>query len=187
MGHAIDYGFLNAKTEKEAMKEGLALAEEFAYMNVDPYENPSRSYHGDFNFYNRTFTTWEDALDFFRNGFYKDGVCLVKKPSESLEHRYSEKIRKARMKKNEYWDNQLEKFRLRKSATVGCKMCGSRFPKEHINNLHCPSCGNPLYSSTVKERLKKYNKDINDIEDWYKGEIAKKGKPTYWYKVEVHC
>lgn len=187
MGHAIDYGFLDAKTEKKAMKEGLKKAEEFAYWNVDEQENPSRSYHGNFRFYDYMFNSEEEALDFFHQGFYKDGVCRVKVLSESKQKKYFEKIKNTEIAKSDYWNSLLDNFKNRKSATVGCKKCGKRFPKDIIRNLSCPSCHTRLITPSQKEKLEKYDKKLQKIKEEELRETKEKGKPKFFYKVEVHC
>ena len=188
MGHIMDYGFLDATTKEGAMREGLEIAQEFAYHNVDRYENPSGSYHNNFRFYDRVFNTVDEALDFFRDGFYKDGVCLVK-DSSGAKKRYQEKINKINQKEKEFKQKVIDIFKERASATVSCKECESRYTKEVALrfNLRCPVCNNWMVSNTVLESYKRFSVQREDAEKQYRKDCADTGKARYFYKVEVHC
>ena len=126
MGHAINYVFLTANTKDKAMKEGYALAEEWAMYNGD-HEEGSTNYHGDFKFYDREFNTEDEAIDFFNSlGSYCDGVCKVKEATKGARTKFAKIQDKVYTKKKELKDKAVEKFKERTSNSVGCKKCGTR-------------------------------------------------------------
>ena len=190
MGHAIGGGFLNAKTREEAMKEGLAEAEDFAFYNTDRYENEDGSYHGDFRFYDRVFNTEEEAEDFFDSlGAYCDGVVMVKQPSKSAQEKCNKAIERYRNKQQALKEKVLENFKERTSATVGCKKCGTRISGEVAlaRNLRCPNCGNWLAPDSAHKKYADYEEGIEQAKKQLAKDTAETGKPRYYAKYEVHC
>ena len=190
MGCSTGWGFLKAKTKGEAMKEGLALAEEYAFCNVDRYENPSGTYHNNFRFYDRVFNSEDEALEFFnRLGTYRDGVVMVKEASNSVQVKYDKKVYAINKKKLEFRASMIERFKERTSKTVGCKVCGTRIDSQTAlnRNLCCPNCGNWLVSDTVKAKYAKFDEQLEAARIQYLKDCAEGGKPRYWAKYSVHC
>lgn len=190
MGHVIGGGWLNAKTKEKAMQEGFADAQEFAEYNVDREENPFGDYHGDFMFYNRKFDDADDAMDFFSNlGAYKDGVVMAKKAPKSSVTRYYKTQERIRKKKAELREKALEKFKVRTSATVGCKECKTRIATKLAieRNLVCPTCRNWMAPDYIKAKDAKLDEDLKRAEIRLKEETKEKGEYHYWAKYEVHC
>lgn len=188
MGHIVDYTFLKATDKDRAMREGYALAEEFAYYNGDREEG-SDNYHGNFKFYDKTFNTEDDAIDFFDSlGSYCDGVCMVKEATKGAKTKYAKICDKVQKKKRELRDKALEKFKERTSATVGCKNCGTRITSEEAirRNLVCPNCRNWLVPDSYKEKLKKLDESLDVAEKQLANDTAESGKPRYWAKFEIH-
>ena len=83
----------------------------------------------------------------------------------------------------------IEAFKERKSASVGCKKCGTRIQAEVALNkkLICPNCNNWLVSDSYKQRYAKLDESLKLAEEQYKKDCAETGKPRYWAKYEVHC
>lgn len=189
MGHYVDGCFLKATTKEAAMKEGLAAAQEFAFYNVDRYENPSGTYHGRFRYYDRIFNSVDEALDFFDSlGFYKDGVVRIRVVSESAQAKYSNKVSSINKKRLEFLELVREKFKERTSKTVGCKKCGTRIDSQTAlnSNLYCPICGNWLVSNTTKERYAKFDEQLEDAKAKYIKDCSESKKMRYFAKFEVH-
>ena len=190
MGHAIGGGFLKATNKDAALKEGYADACEFAFYNVDRGENPSGSYDNSFRYYDKTFDTEDDAMDFFYSlGSYCDGVCKVKEAGKGATNRYNKKIAQIEQKKREFKENMIEKFKERKSKSVGCKKCNTRIDSDMAikRRLICPSCGNWLVTDTVKERYAKFDVQRELAEKQYAKDCASSDKVRFFAKYEVHC
>ena len=189
MGHSINYTFLKAADKDRAMKEGYALAEEWAEYNGDPEEG-SNNYHGNFRFYNKEFNTEDEAIEFFDSlGAYDDGVCIVKEATKGARTKFAKVQDRVYKKKQELKEKAIEKFKERTSATVGCKNCGTRTPSDIAlrHNLYCPNCRNWLVPDSYKERLKKLDETLRIAEKQLANDTAESGKPRYWAKFEVHC
>ena len=145
MGHMIGYDIIDAKSPEEAVKKGMAFAQEFADYYVDEEEDPTCSYHGNFKFYNKICVNEEEAQDFFNSlGPYRDGIVKIKMVSGSVLNKFNEQIKKQKIKQVKIKADCTEAFMARKSRTIGCKECGKRFNNNEINKcqLCCPNCGN---------------------------------------------
>lgn len=189
MGHAIGYFYLKAKTEEEARKEGLRIANEYAFNNVDRQENPSGSYHGNLLWFNRTFDCEDDAKAFFESkGSYVDGIVKVRQPDPSVLKKAQEKTNKLYVKIRQANQDAVDTFRLRTSTTIACKSCGSRCAKEIWlrNGLYCPVCRNWMATGTIKERVAKLNADIQSVKAELLENQRKSAVSRYFLKVEVH-
>lgn len=190
MGHAVNYVFLKAKDKESAMKEGYSYAEEWAFYNTDREENSSGSYHGNFRFYDRTFNTEDEAIDFFESlGSYRDGVCMVKEATKGAQTKYSKVQQRVATKKKELKEKAIEKFKERTPNSVGCKNCGTRISSEVAlkNKLYCPNCRNWLVPDSYKEKFKKLDESLEIAAKQLANDTAESGKPRYWAKFEVHC
>lgn len=190
MGHAINYFTVDDKSGI------MRVAENYARHNTDMEENPSGSYHGNMTIHkNIICESYEDAEEFIERhdtGFYSDHAVQFKdksglKPTKQMES-ISARIDKMIKERREYYETHATKTR--KSEFVGCKECGSKLSVKHLRGDRCPVCGKDLRAEYILERIKKYDKDINALEDQYV-ELHKKqqGKcPIKWLvKVEVHC
>lgn len=189
MGHAIGGGFLKATTKEAALKEGYADAEDFAYYNGDREEG-SDNYHGNFRFYNETFNTEEEAMDFFDSlGSYCDGVVMVKEASKSAKGKYQKTIMRLEAKQIALKQKAIESFKERTSETVGCKNCKTRITKEEAlrRRLYCPSCGKWLVSNTIQAKYDAYEEAKKQAAEQFAKDTADTGKPRYWAKYEIHC
>lgn len=188
MGHSIDYRFLEADTKESALKEGYSEACVYALDNGDIHEG-STSYHGNFKYYDKVFDNEDDALEFFDNlGPYQDGIVQVKEASNSSRKRYNETEWKYRQKQLDLVEKCRENFKKRTSKTVGCKNCGTRLTKEEAykNRLFCPNCRNWMVSDSVKNRYKKYAKQIELAKERLSKDQAQNGKLRYFAKFEIH-
>ena len=188
MSHLLNYHFLTAKTREQAMKEGIADAEEFAYYNGDREEGTD-TYHYNFDFYNEVFDTEDEAIAFFDSlGPYEDGVCMVREASKSAQDKFNKIYKRNMEKKEKFEEKALENFKERKSASVGCKQCGTRITSEVAikNNLKCPNCHNWLAPNSYKEKLKKLNGSLESAQKTLNKARAD-GKPKYYVKYEIHC
>lgn len=102
MGHSWHISYLKAKTDEDALAEGLAEAREFAYYEGDRYEGTD-VYSNSFKLYNKKFEYESDAIDFFDSlGSYVDGIVLVKHPSDAMARNYDKRKKALKIKKREY-------------------------------------------------------------------------------------
>lgn len=190
MGHAIDY------ITVESRKDIIPTAEEYAYYNVDPYENTSRSYHGNMHIHDNIICeSYEDAkekIDALDKGWYDDHAVQFKdksklKPTKQMESMIA-KVLKCKADRETYLNSHS--VRMHKSEFIGCKNCGSKLARNYLKSETCPVCGKDLRAEYIIERLKKYDDDIEQTNNKFK-ELQKKqtGKcPVKWLvKVEVHC
>lgn len=189
MGHAIDY--ITVEKKPDIMK----AAQKYAYYNADPYENESRSYHGNMTIHNQICDSYEDAMKFIERhdtGWYSDHAVQYKdksalKPTKQME---SLKERADKMAKDRAEYQEKHAIKNRKSEFAGCKKCGSKIAVKYMSGDKCPVCGNDLRAEYVIERVKKYNEDIYKLDKQY-AELKSRqnGKcPIKWLvKVEVHC
>ena len=189
MGHAIDYGFLDADNKAAAMREGLEIAYDWAYYNGDRMEG-SDNYHGNFKFYDKRFDNEDEAMDFFyRMGTGTDGIVMVRAATEASRKRCSERVARYRKKIEDLNARRLEEFKKRKSKTVGCKRCGNRVDNETAlrHHLICPSCREPFGGEGYKKRLQAYKDKIEESYARLKRDTSESGRYRYFYKVDVHC
>jgi len=190
MGHAIEYIIVDKR------KDIMPTAEDFAYWNVDEQENPSRSYHGNLKIHDTILCeSYEDAVEKINaldRGWYDDHAVQFKdksqlKPTKQMETLIA-KILKCKADRETYLSNHS--VRMHKSEMIGCKNCGSKIARNYLRTETCPVCGKDLRAEYIIERLKKYNNDIEQMNNKFK-ELQKKqtGKcPIKWLvKVEVHC
>lgn len=189
MGHAVNLHQLEATTREAAMSEGFDYACEWAEMNVDPYEDPSRSYHGDFKFYDKEFDTEEEAWEFFNNlGAYCDGIVRIKTVTASQRAKAQEKLNKLEERRNKLENDVIDSFRHRKSQTIKCKECGVVMPNDvACDGTHMPrccNCGTLLLPDGVKKRFDTIDSAIADVRNH---PPVGNGKAAYFAKVEVHC
>lgn len=188
MGHLIDFTFLDANTEAAAVKEGLAIASEYAYYNGDRLEG-SDTYHGDFRYYDKVFDNEEDVLEFFDQlGSYQDGVVRVKEATSRSKKRCAEVEQRCQQKKIDLIEKCKEDLKNRTSKTISCKNCGTRITKEEAykNRLYCPNCRNWMVSDSVKNRYKKYDEQIELAREKLSKDQAQNGKLRYFAKFEIH-
>ena len=190
MGHAVQY----ITTDKRS--EIMNVANEFAFYNVDRGENPSGSYHGGMTIHDKPVCeSYDDAVEFIEKhdrGFYDDHAVQYKeksalKPTKQMLA-LNERIKKVVADRYDYMEKHAVKNR--KSEFAGCKNCGSKIAVKYMRRDCCPVCGTDLRADYIKERIKKYNDDIELMQKKYKElEKNQKGKcPVRWLvKVEVHC
>lgn len=189
MGHSIGWGFLQATTKEAALREGLAIAEEWAHYEGDPMEG-SDTYHGNFRFYDKIFNTEDDALDFFRSlGSYNDGVVMVKEASRSAQSKYQKTVERLHNKQIALKKAAIESFKERTSETIGCKKCGHRISKDEALRyyLKCPKCGKWLVPNSVQAKYDAYEEAKEQAGKQLARDTADTGKPRYFAKYEVHC
>lgn len=191
MGHAIDY------ITVESRKDIISTAEEYAYYNVDPYENTSRSYHGNMHIHDNIICeSYEDAkekIDALDKGWYDDHAVMYKDKSSLTPTKamidIENRMQKNREDKKAY--AVAHSIQTRKSAYAGCQGCGSKISIKHLRSQQrCPVCGKDLRADYIIERLKKYDSDYSTLVSKYK-EIERnrkeKCKVLWLVKVEVHC
>lgn len=190
MGHAIEY----FTTDKRS--EIMAIAEEFAWCNVDRQENHSGSYHGRMTIHDNIICeSYDDAMkkiEELDRGWYDDHAVQFKdksklKPTKQMESMIA-KVLKCKADRETYLNSHS--VRMHKSEFIGCKNCGSKLARNYLKSETCPVCRKDLRAEYIIERLKKYDDDIEQINNKII-ELQKKqtGKcPTKWlFKVEVHC
>lgn len=190
MGHAVEY----FTTDKRG--EIMAIAKEYASLNVDRGENPSGSYHGRMTIHDTPICeSYEDAYDKIEswdNGWYDDHAVQYKDKSslEPTKAMLANKKRAIKLIEDKRAYEEKHDLRARKSEYIGCKTCGSKLALKYLRGNMCPLCGTDLRADYVVERIAKYNADYKKLSAQY-AEMEKKQKgkcPIRWLvKVEVHC
>ena len=190
MGHAVDYITVDKRSEI------MEVASEFAFFNTDRGENRSGSYHGNMTIHDtpvcESLEEAKQRIDAWDTGWYSDHAVQYKDKSSLQPTKamiaLSERSDKLITDRKAYIAEHSLKNR--KSAYIGCKNCGSKLSVEHLRGTRCPLCGKELRADYIIERIRKYDKDIEDTHTQY-AELRKKqtGKcPVRWLvKVEVHC
>ena len=189
MGHSREFYTTDSRSKI------MAIAKEHAFYNTNRGENPSGSYHGNMHIHDHTIcASYEDAMEKINEwdtGFYSDHAVQYRdkdalKPTKAME---ALSARKEKLIKDRDEYKKKNSIKNRKSEFIGCKHCGSKIAKSYLNNHFCPVCRKDLWADYILERIKKYNKDIEETERQY-NELKKKqsGKcPIRWLvKVEVH-
>lgn len=191
MGHCTNYLVVDKKDQ--ILKEAKA----FAFDNADARENPSRSYHGNMHILgNEPFPDYDAAVQYIRkkaeNQCYSDyavrfyDVESVKKTKKIVV--LQSHIEEQRRLKEEYAASHSVKAR--KSNQIGCENCGSKITRTYLTGDFCPVCRSDLRAAYIKERLRKFDDTITDLNEKLREEKqkAKDKAPVKWcLKVEVHC
>lgn len=76
-----------------------------------------------------------------------------------------------------------------KAEYVGCRNCGSKVNREYLRHCLCPVCHTDLRSSSVLERLRKYENQLNDLQEKINAELLKsreKASVLWLVKFEYH-
>ena len=157
----------------------------------------------------KEFESFPEAQEWLENheGFYWQGAAKFKvyekssnNKSERLQKK-QEELQKKRVKIKSDLSDYVEKNNVknRKSAFVGCPVCGSKLNKEYIPiqfySQNCPLCHSDLFSETTKNRIKNYRIQLDDLEKQIeqvqkqKEKAKKTGKFTWKWavKFEFHC
>lgn len=208
MTHVINYMVFDRKTPREKMR---ACVEDWAKHNVDPYEhsedgdiwnidvyngslNGDRAWHEDTVYSCRQDA--EGAISWMDKGFYDDHAVLFYdvdslKPTAAMKdikrrQDETEKKREALIADSHAWTG-------RKSKYVTCEDCGSKLNVEYLRSMStctCPLCLNDLRSESVRNRIKAYDKKIEELSGKYTTAMKKlksKAAVKWLVKMEVHC
>lgn len=193
--HEISSGFLDAKTKEQAIAEVQDIVDR--KLNSDYYD-----YGGDFTYYDKTFTTEDEAYDFLSQGYGEGGICKVKttEPSKSLQKnikKLQDLEKEEREWEQDYRAKCIEKFKERTSATCSCDKCESRYKKEIAlqYKLYCPVCRNWMVSTSVKEYYDKQMAKIRskrdtlqkEVEQQRRAELDKSNRTRFFYVLDFHC
>ena len=150
MGHEIHHDDFKVTTSKERI---LAMVSARAERDGD-YHTPITS----IEWQNRCFDSREDAEKYLNNlgGFYRQVAVQFKYqndfvPSKALENT-TEKARQAIVAYRTL--NEAFHFGNHKSATVGCKNCGSKIALKYLRSNICPVCRKDLRPETTQKRIK---------------------------------
>lgn len=186
MGHSITY--IKGNNKKDIMSGAI----DFAFYEVDPYENPDRSYHGNLKFEdNRIFDSYEKAGEYLATfeGWYNDRAVRFYDLDSTKKTKSQENLESKLSK----LDEQIEKLNLknRKSKTVSCKKCKTvNIIAELKGKNVCECCGADLRSDAnvnkekgLKEKQKEIKKQIKKFDD----NRIKKAPIKWLAKIEVHC
>lgn len=161
MGHAVNYDSFSTKQSKDNI---YAEVNRRAIYDGDYHSNLSAIKWYD----NVCLDSYEDAEKFIKkhDSFY--GQLAVKykyqkdfKPSKTLAD-MQERLRQAR--KAYYELDSTFHFKNHKSATVGCKKCGSKIALGYLHTSFCPVCHEDLRPESTLERIKALKKKINDLD-----------------------
>lgn len=97
------------------------------------------------------------------------------------------KIKELSEKQREYIEaNSVKK---RKSAYIGCAVCGSGLSRKHLKSEKCPLCGNDLRAASTLERIASFDKRIKECNEKIELERQKmknKAKIKWLVKFEYH-
>lgn len=192
MGHATNYIVVDKK------KDILPAAEEFAFFNVDRYENPSGRYHNvldvlELIVYPDYDTAYKKAEELERErGSYNDFAIpfyseIKQEPTKQMLN-IEKRLEKIQADKGEY--EEKHSVKTLSSKLITCKHCESKVAKDFLRRESCPVCGEDLRSQYILDRIKKYNEDYRrlsrELRDITK-KRSKKGPVKWLVKVEVHC
>ena len=189
MGHEIHHDDFKVTTSKERI---LAMVSARAERDGD-YHTPITS----IEWQNRCFDRREDAEEYLNNlgGFYRQVAVQFKYqndfvPSKALENT-TEKARQAIVAYRTL-DGAFH-FENHKSATVGCKNCGSKIALKYLRSNICPVCKEDLRPETTQKRIKALKEKasvlIDKRDSMERAERKKnlKKAETYWLvKTEFH-
>lgn len=190
MGHAIDY----FTTDKRS--EIMAIAEEFAFYNVDRGENRSGSYHGRMTIHDDIICEcYNDAvskIESLDRGFYDDHAIRFKDKDSLPPNRtmlsLQERMKKNRKEKHDY--DEAHSICNRKSKFVSCPKCESKLSVKYMRGDRCPLCQTELRAQYILDRLIKYDNDYSELRAKYNEAVRNrkdKCKTRWLIKVEVHC
>lgn len=192
MGHYVNFESFPEKTKPEKM---LAWAAEECSCSCDRWENPSGRYGNPFNIHGKICQSREAAEEFLINqGTYVDGAVKYR-DTESLSSAkikaVRESIEKTRERKKVYLE--AHSFENQKATLISCKNCGSKLSRVELVKQrvsYCPVCRKSLRSEAVKEKIRSYDKKVEDLEEkieQLQKEMTNKAKIRWLAKVEVHC
>lgn len=191
--YTVTYDFSDKEKVSQAWK---SLCEE------DAYESGSGAYAGNattmgerVNFYNKLFSSEEEAYEWVINNHQKWGnpyACSFYLPEnfskrkEAKVKKAAQKLREEEKKKVDWINNEVQTFFARKSEFVGCKACGSRISRKHLNNPRfsslgeqriysgghghhtsygrlpeCPVCSESLVSNTAQEKYQRLTERVS--------------------------
>lgn len=195
MGHAVEYDTFEVTVSKD---EIFSIVNERAICEGNyhtPLNNPIR-WHD-----NLVLNSYDEAVDYIDNHDFSYGQIAVKykhqndfKPSKTL---VALKERAAKARREHYELNNAYHFKNHKSATIGCKKCGSKISLEYHKKYHknnvCPVCREDLRPASTLERIAALKKKEEDLsKQCYEREKAERMKSiskatTYWLvKTEFH-
>ena len=190
MGHAVNYDSFSTKQSKDSI-----------YAEV----NRRAIYDGDYHTSitaikwhdNVCLDSYEDAEKFIEKHDSYYGQLAVKykeqkdfKPSKALAD-MQERLKQA--KKAYYELDNAFHFKNHKSATVGCKECGSKIAIGYLHSNCCPVCHKDLRPESTLARILALKNKMNDLakkcKEKEKAERLKSIKKAdeYWLvKTEYH-
>ena len=162
----------------ENEKDILPTAEDFAYRNCYPKENPDGHYHGNLNISHREpFNNYQEAYDYIKyhtkNSIYYDMAVRFYDtssiPSIKKQIQLQEKIEIKKQKLNEYI--QKNKLTSRKSTFFGCPNCKSKITRQYFENqqiperiiVNCPVCQTDLRSEKILKKIKNFEEKILEL------------------------
>lgn len=175
MGHSVNIKTYDYKNGNQKQKDLIyaELNQEAIYCSDCHCELPSR-----IEWLERTFEDFETARKYLENhgGFYWQGAVKYKRyeksansKSERLQKKVNDLLQKQVKLKTDLNDYVAKNnMKNRKSNYVGCLNCGSKLNKNFIPiqmySQNCPLCHIDLFSNSVKERIKNYRKQIDDLD-----------------------
>jgi|ETNvirenome_6_85_1030632.scaffolds.fasta_scaffold00371_11 hypothetical protein len=149
--YTVTYSFSDKEKVSQAWK---SLCENDARESGSgAYAGNSTTMGGHVNFYNKLFSSEEEAYEWVLDNHQKWGdpyACsfyIPKTPGERAEKkskRAQEKLVQEEKKKVDWMNNEVQTFLGRKSELVSCKCCGSKLSRKHLADVRFTSLGTHL-------------------------------------------
>jgi hypothetical protein len=162
-------GKLNYKQIEKAYKN--RLEDDRSYNgHQEGYSGDLQTFSG-YDIKDRVFNSYNEAVDYCLEvsdkwgniivTYYKDGSYNKSKTHIKLV----EKLTKLKTDKVSYIRKETEKLIKAQSKLISCKHCESKINRSKLKNHTCPVCTYSLLSTTVKNKIKKYENDITKLID----------------------
>lgn len=160
MGHEVNYNSFSTKQSKNSI---YAEVNERAIWDGDYHSSlPTIKWYD-----NVCLDSYEDAERFIKQHDSYYGQLAVKykhqkdfKPSKALAD-MQERLKQTR--KTYYELDRAFHFKNHKSATVGCKECGSKIAIGYLRSNYCPVCHKDLRPESTLDRIKALKKKMDDL------------------------
>lgn len=124
-------------------------------------------------------------------GWYDDHAVRYYDYSSAKPTAKMDEIRQRIAKINDQKMKFVEKTSVKKFKAdyIGCRECGSKLRRNKLRSEHCPLCGKDLRANSTIEKIKDYDKKINDGWESFEAEKKKQksARKVMWLiKYEYH-
>lgn len=190
MGHSIEHYSYPVTMSKDKIYKGLN-----EYVRHATWQEGGSGV-GEIRWYDSPILkSYDEAMAFLESndkGWYDQ---LAVKYRELIKGVNSEKLMELERKKKEaieYYHTIRTKVYAKdyKADYIGCKGCGSKLSRKHLQSNMCPLCGYDMRSDAVKKSIEDAHLKIFKIEkqiEQEKEKLMKKGSELKWLiKIEYH-